>query len=105
MPFAPEYVKCVLREDFDDAKALFVEPLLAIHRAHLVMLAELGILPAGDARTLRDGPDVVDPAPEATAQALLESQVVLDAGRAWLAETERSVSAAADESRRRSAAL
>lgn len=30
MPFAPEYIRCVLRENFDDAKALFLEPLLAI---------------------------------------------------------------------------
>jgi len=60
MPFAPEYVKCVLRENFDDAKALFLDPLLAVHRAHLVMLAEQGIVSRGDARALRDGLDAVD---------------------------------------------
>jgi len=61
MAFAPEYVRCVLRENFDDAKALFIDPLLAIHRAHLVMLAERGIVSREDARTLRDGLDAVDP--------------------------------------------
>ena len=42
MRFAPEYVSCVLNENFEDAKALFLEPLMAIHYAHLVMLAECG---------------------------------------------------------------
>ena len=60
MPFAPEYIRCVLRENFDDAKALFLDPLLAIHRAHLVMLADRGIVSREDARTLRDGLDEVD---------------------------------------------
>ena len=46
MPFAPEYVRTVLNENFEDAKALFLEPLLAIHDAHLVMLAEQGIVAA-----------------------------------------------------------
>jgi argininosuccinate lyase len=54
MPFAPEYVRNVLNDNFEDAKALFLEPLLAIHGAHLVMLAERGIVSAADARTLRD---------------------------------------------------
>ena len=54
MPFAPEYVRTVLHENFEDAKALFLDPLLAIHGAHLVMLAERGIVGPGDARTLRD---------------------------------------------------
>jgi argininosuccinate lyase len=61
MRFAPEYVRCVLRENFDDAKALFLDPLLAIHRAHLVMLADRGIVSREDARTLRGGLDAVDP--------------------------------------------
>ncbi len=60
MTFAPDYVRCVLRENFDDAKALFLDPLLAVHRAHLVMLAERGIVSREDARTLRDGLDAVD---------------------------------------------
>src|SRR4029453_16666104 len=54
MPSAPEYVRTVLSENFEDAKALFLEPLLAIHGAHLVMLAERGIVGPDDARTLRD---------------------------------------------------
>ncbi len=51
--FAQEYVQLVLNENFEDAKALFLDPLLAIHRAHLVMLAECGIVSRGDARALR----------------------------------------------------
>ncbi len=39
MTFAPEYVKFVLNENFEDAKAQFLAPLMAIHYAHLVMLA------------------------------------------------------------------
>ena len=42
MPFAPEYVTYVLNENFEDAKALFLAPLMAIHYAHLVMLARAG---------------------------------------------------------------
>ena len=54
MPFAPEYVHTVLNENFEDAKALFLDPLLAIHGAHLVMLAEQGIVARPDARRIRD---------------------------------------------------
>jgi len=61
MSFAPEYIRCVLRENFEDAKALFLGPLLAVHRAHLVMLAERGIVSREDARALRDGLNAIDP--------------------------------------------
>ena len=54
MKFSPEYVSCVLNDIFEDAKAQFLAPLMAIHRAHLVMLAGQSIVPAGDARTIRD---------------------------------------------------
>ena len=50
MRFAPEFVACVLNENFEDAKALFLSPLMAIHYAHLVMLAEQGIVPRPKAR-------------------------------------------------------
>ena len=50
MPFDPEYVSRVLRENFEDAKALFLSPLIAIHYAHLIMLRERGIVSEGDAR-------------------------------------------------------
>jgi argininosuccinate lyase len=59
MPFSPEYVRFVLNENFEDAKALFLEPLLAIHRAHLVMLADCGIVSREDARRLRDALDAI----------------------------------------------
>jgi argininosuccinate lyase len=54
MSFAPEYVHAVLNENFEDAKALFLEPLLAIHAGHLVMLAEQDIVTRADARRIRD---------------------------------------------------
>jgi argininosuccinate lyase len=57
--FDPEYVSQVLNENFEDAKTLFLGPLMAIHRAHLVMLADRGIVAAGDARTLRQALDRV----------------------------------------------
>ena len=57
MRFAPEYVNYVLNENFEDAKVLFLSPLLAIHRAHLVMLTVTGILGPREAHTLRDALD------------------------------------------------
>jgi argininosuccinate lyase len=53
MAFSPEYVRSVLNENFEDAKAQFLAPLMAIHAAHLVMLAEQGIVPGEDARRIR----------------------------------------------------
>ena len=47
MRFDPEYVSQVLNENFEDAKTLFLSPLLAIHYAHLVMLADRGIVTRG----------------------------------------------------------
>lgn len=55
MPFSPDYVRLVLQENFEDAKRLFLDPLLAIHRAHLVMLAEQGIISREDAAAIRTG--------------------------------------------------
>ena len=59
MKFAPEYVTCVLNENFEDAKALLLSPMMAINYAHLVMLAEQGIVSARDAHTLRAALDTV----------------------------------------------
>ena len=59
MRFAPEYVSHVLNENFEDAKTLFLSPLIAIHYAHLVMLADRGIVPAADARAIRQALDAV----------------------------------------------
>jgi argininosuccinate lyase len=53
MAFAPEYVTCVLHENFEDAKALFLAPLIAVNYAHLVMLASTGIISAEDAHAVR----------------------------------------------------
>ena len=60
MTFDPEYVAQVLNENFEDAKA-FLGPLMAVHYAHLVMLADRGIVTAPDARALRDALDSVSP--------------------------------------------
>jgi argininosuccinate lyase len=57
MKFAPEYVKNVLNDNFEDAKELLLAPLMAINYAHLVMLAERGIISAADARALGDALD------------------------------------------------
>src|SRR5215216_7413477 len=59
MRFDPEYVSHVLSENFEDAKTLFLGPLLAIHHAHLVMLTECGIVRREDARTLRTALDSI----------------------------------------------
>ena len=61
MPFAPEYITYVLNENFEDAKALFLSPLIAIHYAHLVMLADRGIVSAEDARAIRTALDGISP--------------------------------------------
>ena len=57
MRFAPEYVTYVLNENFEDAKAQFLAPLMAIHYAHLVMLAAQRIVSPEDAHALREALD------------------------------------------------
>jgi argininosuccinate lyase len=59
MRFSPEYIACVLNTNFEDAKTLFLAPLMRIHYAHLVMLAERAIIPLAQARAIRDGLDGV----------------------------------------------
>ena len=59
MKFAPEYVAYVLNENFEDAKARFLAPLMAIHYSHLVMLAAQEIVSPGDAHTLRTALDSI----------------------------------------------
>ena len=59
MKFAPEYVTYVLNENFEDAKALLLSPMMAINYAHLVMLADRGIVSGADAHALREALDGV----------------------------------------------
>ncbi len=59
MRFDPEYVSQVLNENFEDAKALFLSPLMSIHYAHLVMLAHCGIVEAAHAHAIRDALDSI----------------------------------------------
>jgi argininosuccinate lyase len=58
--FAPDYVACVLNDVFEDAKAQFLSPLMAIHYAHLVMLVEQGIISPADGRALAVALDSID---------------------------------------------
>lgn len=58
--FAPEYVRLVLNDIFEDAKRLFLPQLRAIDYAHLVMLTDQGIVTREDARLLRAGLDGID---------------------------------------------
>ena len=57
MAFDPDYVRLVLHEGFEDAKALFLQPLTTINYAHLVMLTERAIVPRAEARRLRSALD------------------------------------------------
>ncbi len=59
MRFDPEYVSHVLNENFEDAKTLFLGPLMSIQYAHLVMLAERGIISADVAHAIREALDRV----------------------------------------------
>jgi argininosuccinate lyase len=67
MAFSPDYVRIVLNENFEDAKALFLDPLMAIHYAHLVMLLDTGIVSLEDARAIRRALDGIDLAAVRTA--------------------------------------
>ena len=60
MPFSPDYVRLVLSQNFEDAKTLFLAPLMAIHRAHLAMLVERGIVAVDEGRRLRSALAGVD---------------------------------------------
>ena len=57
MRFDPAYVSQVLTENFEDAKTLFLSPLMAIHYAHLVMLVDRSIVSRDEGRRLRDALD------------------------------------------------
>ena len=50
----------MLNENFEDAKRLFLDPLMAMHYAHLAMLEQCGIVSPDDARAIRDGLDAID---------------------------------------------
>jgi len=55
--FSPEYVRLVLNENFEDAKAQFLEPLMAINYAHLIMLVEQNIVTREDGHAIREALD------------------------------------------------
>ena len=56
----PVYKETVLKPLFDGAKTHFVEGFRAIDRAHLIMLAETGILTAGQAGEIADALVAID---------------------------------------------
>ena len=60
MKFSPDYVRIVLDENFEDAKAQFLAPLMAINYAHLVMLAEQEIVTPAEAAAIRRSLDAID---------------------------------------------
>jgi argininosuccinate lyase len=55
--FSPDYVRIVLNENFEDAKALLLGPLMAIEYAHLVMLTEQKIVAREEASAIRKALD------------------------------------------------
>jgi hypothetical protein len=59
MPFAPGMVTNVLNDNFEDAKVLFLSPLMAIEYAHLVMLNTQRIISSKDAPLLRKALDSI----------------------------------------------
>ncbi|HEX5214148.1 MAG TPA: argininosuccinate lyase [Vicinamibacterales bacterium] len=58
--FSPDYVRLVLNDNFEDAKALLLSPLIAVHYAHLAMLVAQQIITREDARALRAALDAID---------------------------------------------
>ena len=61
MKFSPDYVRIVLNENFEDAKAQFLTPLMAINYAHLVMLTDQKIIAREEARAIRTALDAISP--------------------------------------------
>ncbi len=66
MRFSRVYSEQVLAENFADSRRLFFQPLMDIHRAHLLMLVRQDILPRAEGLALRDAlaaitPERVDP--------------------------------------------
>src|SRR6516225_3648227 len=63
---APVYAETVLSVNFSDAQRYFLDVLLEIHYAHLLMLARQGILPESVARRCLEGLSSLDRAALAT---------------------------------------
>jgi argininosuccinate lyase len=59
MKFSPDYVRLVLDENFEDAKAHLLGPLMAIEYAHLVMLADQKIVTRAEAASIRKALDAI----------------------------------------------
>jgi hypothetical protein len=96
--FAPEYITYVLNENFEDAKRLFLSPLMAIHYAHLVMLASPRLVSAEAAHAIRR-------APSETGRASNAARQQLDDDRAWGSGAAASLRSAERRLDERSASL
>lgn len=59
MKFSPDYVRLVLDENFEDAKAHLLGPLMTIEYAHLVMLADQQIVTRAEAASIRTALDAI----------------------------------------------
>ena len=59
MKFSPDYVRLVLDENFKDAKAQLLGPLMGIEYAHLVMLADQKIVTGDEAASIRKALDAI----------------------------------------------
>ena len=116
MPFAPEYIRCALREDFDDAKARVLDPLAPLNPAVAEPTAERPGGPIGVEESrlsavpgprhfveMRRAPG--GPAPAATAAALEASRHALSSDPDWVTATRSRMDAAAAERREGSARL
>ncbi|MCW5963368.1 MAG: argininosuccinate lyase [Bryobacterales bacterium] len=56
----PVYAETVLNPNFEDAQRWFLHPLLALHRAHAVMLHDCGLLSTPEAGRLLDALNALD---------------------------------------------
>ena len=57
--FDHNYIELVLNDNFEDAKALFLSPLMSIHYAHLAMLTSQGIVAPAEAHLIREALDAI----------------------------------------------
>ena len=85
MKFSPDYVRIVLNENFEDAKAQFLAPLMAIEYAHLVMLAEQKIVTREDARAIRNALDGIseDESARSATTARTRTSSSISSGSSW----------------------
>ena len=102
MRFAPEYVTNVLNDNFEDAKVLFLSPLMAIEYAHLVMLATQRIVSPQDAHALRKALDSISRRTCDGSRTTAPTKIYSSTSTAWL--SRRAATTSPDDSTPRAAA-